>query len=172
MKAPTDAVARLQSTGAPWIALLSPGQWREVHDVLNEQPDLRSIEVDGARCRTQSSLFNQFSNRLSFPGCFGRNWDAFDECIRDLEWLPARGYVVAVMNADKLLGQDRHDRDTFIDIMRTAGEEWANPRDRSRSGVPFHVLLLLSSAQVTGTGWKLPQLVNSRPDLPGTASVR
>ena len=162
MKPPADAAARLQSTGAPWVALLSPKQWRHIHDLLADRPDLRIIEVNGASCQTKSSLFDEFSNRLDFPAYFGRNWDAFEECIRDLEWLPAQGYLVVVMNADKLLGQDRQDRDTFIEIMRAAGADWANPRDQNRSGVPFHVLLLLPSDRVKETGWKLPELVTSR----------
>ena len=162
MRASAEAVARLQSTEAPWIAFLESGQWREVHDLLTTEPDLRVIEVDGARCQTKSSLFEEFSIRLRFPGYFGRNWDAFDECMRDLEWLPARGYVLVVKNADNLLGRDRQDRDTFVGIMRAAGAEWAHPRPTSQSGVPFHVLLLVPSDQFTTADWRLPRLVNGQ----------
>ena len=31
---------------------------------------------------------------LAFPGYYGRNWDAFEEMVNDLSWLPAAGYVI------------------------------------------------------------------------------
>lgn len=32
-------------------------------------------------------LFDEISRSLSFPDYCGRNWDAIEECIRDLSWL-------------------------------------------------------------------------------------
>jgi hypothetical protein len=31
---------------------------------------------------------------LAFPAWFGHNWDALADCLTDLSWLPAAGYVL------------------------------------------------------------------------------
>ena len=31
---------------------------------------------------------------LDFPMSSGRNWDALSDSLRDLEWLPGKGYVL------------------------------------------------------------------------------
>jgi RNAse (barnase) inhibitor barstar len=38
---------------------------------------------------TKDALFDALSSGLSFPEYFGRNFDALEECLRDLAWLPA-----------------------------------------------------------------------------------
>lgn len=44
-------------------------------------------KIDCNKCDTESNLFREFATVLKFPDYFGYNWDAFDECIYDLEWI-------------------------------------------------------------------------------------
>lgn len=37
---------------------------------------------------SESELFNALYERLRFPDYFGDNWNALEECLRDLAWLP------------------------------------------------------------------------------------
>lgn len=39
------------------------------------------------------ALFSHLAGALSFPGFFGHNWDALDECLRDLSWLAEKEVV-------------------------------------------------------------------------------
>ena len=41
----------------------------------------------GKKCRTENDFFSEVAASFQFPFYYGENWDAFDECIQDLEWL-------------------------------------------------------------------------------------
>ena len=47
-----------------------------------------------AQILNKYDLFTVFEDGLKFPDYFGRNWDAFEECIRDLSWLQEGRIVV------------------------------------------------------------------------------
>lgn len=38
--------------------------------------------------RTVAQLNDEFSAALQFSAYFGENWPAFNECLKDLDWLP------------------------------------------------------------------------------------
>ena len=59
--------------------------------------------VRGTKMRTTQSLFDEFGAAMQFPYYFGENWNAFDECISDLSWVSAKGYMIAVSSANEVL---------------------------------------------------------------------
>ena len=133
----------LQSRKPPWTSLLvvKTGQRQES---AFEVPDGFVIKVlRGAKCRTTTGLFAEFAHALDFPDYFGHNWDALEECLADLEWLPAKGYAVLMTNAELVLPDDEEDFATFLEVMSNAGEAWGSGQagmDAKRSK-PFHVVL-------------------------------
>ena len=66
---------------------------------------------------------------LHFPGYYGVNWDAFWDCICDLEWLP-EGSVV-IRHEDLPLEGDSDIVRTYLSILEDAVEKWANSDERS-----------------------------------------
>lgn len=78
--------------------------------------------VRGSRCRTMQDLFNEVSAALQFPLYFGHNWDAFDECLRDLgEWMiDAETLTIVVVESSELLSLETQEGsfDVFARIMR------------------------------------------------------
>jgi hypothetical protein len=56
-------------------------------------------EIDGAAINSRDELLDAIAAQLEFPAYFGHNWDALEECLRDLSWLPASGYVLVVRTA-------------------------------------------------------------------------
>jgi RNAse (barnase) inhibitor barstar len=57
--------------------------------------------VDGHTCRTRAAFFREAARALEFPAHFGHNWDAFLDCLRDLD-RPA----LIVAHADELLADE------------------------------------------------------------------
>lgn len=74
----------------------------------------RAVEVrtvDGSQMQTVDALYDVFAKAWDFPAWFGRNADAFDDFMRDLDnmvsagpgRLPARGYLTDILNAHLIL---------------------------------------------------------------------
>jgi hypothetical protein len=79
-------------------------------------------------------MFRAIAAAMEFPDYFGNNWDALDECLRDLEWLPANGYVLVLTEAR---GMWRHSPlccGMLIESWLLAAELWA------KENIPFHLV--------------------------------
>lgn len=85
--------------------------------------DAASIEVANPE---KGELLSQIARALRFPGWFGGNWDALEDCLCDLSWREARGWVLIFQNV-----APGDDYGVLADILATAAEYW---RDR---GKPF-----------------------------------
>ena len=61
--------------------------------MLQHIPDALRVDVGAASSREE--LHRLLAAAFHFPGYYGHNWDAFDECIRDVE-LPAHVEIVGL----------------------------------------------------------------------------
>lgn len=68
-------------------------------------------------------LLAAVAGALKFPGYFGWNWDAFDECLRDLSWIETPRQIVLVHN-DIPLPAASEDRAIYLEILRDAVQSW------------------------------------------------
>ena len=58
-------------------------------------------DLDGNGIERADTLFERVAEAMSFPSYFGGNWDALDECLRDLDaWIDAEGFVLVIDHAD------------------------------------------------------------------------
>ena len=62
--------------------------------------DFNVIEIDFKNIDSEFQLFQLFEEKLIFPSYFGRNWDAFYDCITDLSWLKNRKICILINNID------------------------------------------------------------------------
>lgn len=102
--------------------------------------------VRGGKMKTLDGLFGEFAAAFQFPSYFGENPDAFDECIADLESLPADlGYVVVVTEPDLVLVDEPRWFAWFADSLASATKRWGMSIELGewwdRPAVPFHVVL-------------------------------
>jgi Barstar (barnase inhibitor) len=65
--------------------------------------------------RSKEKLLGIFAERLRFPRYFGWNWDAFEECLRDLSWLP-EGQAITVVH-EALPFSEGDNRETYLSIL-------------------------------------------------------
>lgn len=103
--------------------------------------------VRGRKMRTLDGLFDEFAAAHQFPLYFGENWAAFDECLADLETLPAgKGYVVTITEPEQVLA-DAGDAALRLlaDSLESAAAAWSQPVELGewwdRPAIPFHVVL-------------------------------
>lgn len=117
--------------------------WECVHfrefSSLLELPALRVsgfkiFEVDSNEISTKEQLLASIAEAMCFPDYFGGNWDALDECLRDMEWLPASGYLLIVRNAEDLWHRNPRIAAGLLQSWIFSAKEW------SREGVPFHLM--------------------------------
>ena len=102
-------------------------KWLFIGDNVNhiQSPEGSFVAVlDGDQIRNDTTLFREIAKAFQFPDYFGHNWDALDECLGDLDWIPATGYVVIWQNASNLLSHASSDFLTLLDVFQYAAQEW------------------------------------------------
>jgi RNAse (barnase) inhibitor barstar len=92
--------------------------------------------IDGGQIEEARQLFAFLAEALGFPDYFGHNWDALDECLRDLSWRPGTGYVLFVDHAARLWERGQRTAGTFVEVWLDAACEW------NREGIPFHLIFV------------------------------
>jgi len=82
------------------------------------------FHIEGRNITRKEQLLNHVATALRFPGYFGDNWDALEECLTDMEWADATGYVIYYDHIDALLAAHPDQFDTFVEICRDAVASW------------------------------------------------
>ncbi|MGW7293642.1 barstar family protein [Streptomyces xiamenensis] len=100
------------------------------------EPAPHRLDLTGVRDR--DALLRRCAEDLGFPDYFGHNWDALDDCLRDLVWWgepPAVGWVIAVRGWDELRRELPESARILGEILADAATHWRN------RGVPLTVTL-------------------------------
>ena len=91
---------------------------------LAKRSGFACFHVDGKNIQRKEQLLNHVATALHFPGDFGHNWDALEECLTDLEWVDADGYILYYDHIDGLLGTHPDQFETLVEILRDAVKSW------------------------------------------------
>ena len=82
------------------------------------------FHIEGKNIARKEQLLNHVATALRFPDYFGGNWDALEECLADMEWVDAPGYVIYYDHIDPLLEAHPDQFATFVEICRDAVGSW------------------------------------------------
>jgi len=98
---------------------------------------LHAVTLDLAGCDGKAGLLRRVAAAFDFPDHFGHNWDALEDCLRDLGWIDAPGYVVGIAHSGALRAASGDDYATFVSILEDSSDYW---RER---GLPFWAFIAL-----------------------------
>jgi hypothetical protein len=129
--------------------------------LLAPPPGVVPRRLDGRRCRTKRALLDEAARALEFPPHFGRTWDALEDCLTDLSWLPGTGYRLVITAADRLLARSPADYATLLALLEDVGRAWATGQTGhpGRGAMPFHTVLVVSPDRVHARAdWGAPRL--------------
>jgi RNAse (barnase) inhibitor barstar len=62
---------------------------------------------------------------FNLPDYFGRNWDALEDCLKDMRWIKADGFVILYENFGALAERATEDFEESMEILSDAAEYWS-----------------------------------------------
>jgi RNAse (barnase) inhibitor barstar len=96
--------------------------------------------IDLAGCSDKAEFLARIAAALGFPAWFGHNWDALFDCLTDLSWRPALGYVLILEHATELQATEPEVFGTALAILGDAAAVW------QARGAPFRAFVSTASA--------------------------
>jgi hypothetical protein len=102
--------------------------------------------IRGTKMRVVEGVFDEFAAALQFPDYFGENWAALSECLADLSWLPAAGYVVVVRDSTAVLSEEGGGMySILLSTLADVAKQWSTAIEQGewwdRPAKPFHVVM-------------------------------
>ncbi len=97
--------------------------------------NLQLFVLNGDRITNKAEFLAACAQVMQFPAYFGQNWDAFEDCLTDLDWLPAQGYVLLYTHSQRYAQADPANWDILLDIFHSAIAYW------KQTSSPMYILL-------------------------------
>ncbi|MFB6616924.1 barstar family protein [Streptomyces sp. NPDC056367] len=110
---------------APWMHVITPGGGVPLDELLPASGSVYVARLNGQEMPDEISAFHHFSEVLKFPNYFGWNWNAFYDCVRDLEWLATESRILIIESAESALSEDSDARKLFFKSLWRAGKRWS-----------------------------------------------
>jgi RNAse (barnase) inhibitor barstar len=95
-----------------------------------KQGGLAFFLLDGTKIHNKEQFLKEAAERLQFPDYFGANWDAFEDCLTDMSWHEADGYVILYDNFEAFAEHSPDQFHTALEIFKQSTEFW---RDRKKA---------------------------------------
>ena len=121
---PLDALADLLEDERGGVFFLPRHAAPAEIQAVARRANFACFHVDGKSISRKEQLLAHVSTALRFPDYFGDNWDALEECLTDLSWVDAPGYVIYFDHIDTLLAAHPDQFETFVEICRDAVGSW------------------------------------------------
>jgi RNAse (barnase) inhibitor barstar len=93
------------------------------------------LHIDLKRATDKAGFLKKVAHDLDFPKYFGMNWDALSDCLTDMSWKPAAGYVLLFSNIQSFRRSAPKDMEIIREIFDSSTQYWKQKK------IPFFVLV-------------------------------
>ncbi len=95
-------------------------------DIVAEGAALQRVAADLRRARGKKAALNAVAGAFAVPDGFGGNWDALNDALQDLSWLPApeKGIVLRLSGTAGFSGAAPRDFALLLEILAAAAAHW------------------------------------------------
>ena len=100
-----------------------------------ESLDYPMHRINLSKITDKDGFLDAIGKALDFPDWYGHNWDALADCLTDLSWMAADGYVIVLDHADAFARANPTDFATALSIFQDAADTWRE------DGIPFWALI-------------------------------
>jgi RNAse (barnase) inhibitor barstar len=80
--------------------------------------------VDMRAAKDREKMLKTLGEALDLPPWFGNNYDALVDCLCDLGWVPAAGYVIVMENCHNIHSMATPDFNMLLDIFAEVANAW------------------------------------------------
>jgi len=117
---------------------------RDREDLVEAANTLKYVvaPIDLKACTGDTDALERIADALAFPSWFGGNLDALEDCLNDLSWHAAEGYVLLLEHTGDWRAHEDNAFDVLLDILNEAAARWAQDR------VPFWAFILLGAHEL------------------------
>jgi hypothetical protein len=132
-----DIVALLQGDREPWLyTITQPDFDIDALSSLCQTHHHQLFVIDGESIATKAAFLAAAAASLNFPDYFGENWDAFYDCLTDLDKGGAKGYVLLYTQPENFAEANPADWLILVELLQDAIQFWAEQHN-----TPLIVLL-------------------------------
>lgn len=75
------------------------------------------IQINLKNCKTKNDIFYEFEKKLKFPDFWGKNWDAFYDCLTDKDFNNMGNAVKIIVLNSKHLSEIKNLKEALRDAV-------------------------------------------------------
>ena len=115
--------------------------WAKTHATVAELRKLARAKgmaffhLEGQKIEKKEQFLNHAAVAMKFPSHFGNNWDAFYDCLTDLDWVETEGYLIYFDHTDAFASHHESQLETVVELFQDAVDYWKG------EGKPMMVVL-------------------------------
>jgi RNAse (barnase) inhibitor barstar len=115
--------------------------WAKTHASVSELSKLARAKgmaffhLEGQKIEKKEQFLNHAAVAMKFPSHFGNNWDAFYDCLTDMDWVEAVGYLIYFDHTDAFASHHESQLETVVELFQDAVDFWKD------EGKPMLVVL-------------------------------